>query len=62
MTELLAMHQTNHIDDANLAYGEAQDQMALLPNYYAWIARRLILRFAVGKVRIVDVIGLVHCK
>lgn len=40
MTELLAMHQTNHIDDANLAYGEAQDQMALLPNYYAWIARR----------------------
>jgi len=27
-------------DDANLAYHEAQDRMALLPNYYAWIASR----------------------
>jgi SAM-dependent methyltransferase len=26
--------------DANLQYGAAQDRMALLPNYYAWIAAR----------------------
>lgn len=27
-------------DAANLGYDEAQDRMALLPNYYRWIARR----------------------
>lgn len=27
-------------DDANLGYVAAQDRMALLPNYYRWIARR----------------------
>lgn len=29
-------------DDANLAYEAAQDRMALLPNYYRWIAQRFV--------------------
>jgi SAM-dependent methyltransferase len=28
------------LEKSNLVYHEAQDRMALLPNYYAWIARR----------------------
>ena len=34
------MLETEKLDGVNLAYGDAQDRMALLPNYYAWIARR----------------------
>jgi len=30
--------EMNPRDDANRVYHEAQDRMALLPNYYAWIA------------------------
>ena len=30
------------LEKSNLVYHEAQDRMALLPNYYAWIARRFV--------------------
>jgi SAM-dependent methyltransferase len=30
----------SHLDRPNLVYHEAQDRMALLPNYYGWIAAR----------------------
>jgi len=34
------MGDARELDRSNLVYHEAQDRMALLPNYYAWIARR----------------------
>lgn len=36
----LGAHSGASEDAANLAYDAAQDRMALLPNYYAWIAAR----------------------
>jgi SAM-dependent methyltransferase len=34
------MAQEPQLDRSNLVYHEAQDRMALLPNYYGWIAAR----------------------
>lgn len=33
---------TDDLDRSNLVYHEAQDRMALLPNYYAWIANHFV--------------------
>ncbi len=34
------MSDAHDLDRSNLVYHEAQDRMALLPNYYGWIAKR----------------------